>query len=416
MKITDIETCVICPPYQPWNSDALLRYHGPELRYRTIFVVHTDNGLYGLGEYWTRTWAGMETWVERLRGTNPCDWLAHPELPIGLAPAIYDLAGKHNDVPACKLFGPKVRARVPMAAWTVSQTPAKMAEEVQHAAAAGYTWLKYHTNHFHNIVAQTEAMQAAAPTGFKVHYDLNFDNGVDHVLDLARELVKFPIAGALEDPLRMHDTEGYRFLRQKSPLPIYFHHLPLGGREALMGLADGYMLGHAPVGDVIRRAGLFEAAGIPFMMQNVGGNITRAFVAHMAASLPTATLHHVNACHLWAEDVVTPHLTVAGGTVRVPEAPGLGLTLDRDALARWSAAQADPLPRALVRIRYAGLPAIYARLPVHALSDANGTGPGFVDGFGPGYNHPVDQDYCEDDGTSRFAALWERTASGPVSE
>jgi L-alanine-DL-glutamate epimerase-like enolase superfamily enzyme len=358
----------------------------------------------------------METWLSRLRGANPCDFLAHPALPIGLAPAIYDLVGKYNDVPTCKLFGPRVRARVPVAAWTVSQTPAKMAEEVRRAAASGYTWLKYHTSHFHNIVAQTEAMQAAAPSGFKIHYDLNFDSAVDHVLDLARELVRFPVAGALEDPLRMHDTEGYRLLRQKSPLPIYFHHLPLGGREALMGLADGYMLGHAPVGEVLLRAGLFEAASVPFMLQNVGGNITRAFVAHLAASLPTATLHHVNACHLWAEDVVTPPLAVAGGTVRVPEAPGLGVTLDRDALDRWSAVQADPLPRALVRIRYAGLPPIYARLPVHALSDAQGTGPGFLDGFGAGYDRPVDLDYEDDDGSTRFAALWERTASGPVTE
>jgi L-alanine-DL-glutamate epimerase-like enolase superfamily enzyme len=415
MKITDIETHVICPPFQPWNADALLRYHGPEFRYRTVFVVHADNGLYGLGEYWGRTWEGMEGWLSRLRGANPCDYLAHPALPIGLAPAIYDLVGKHNDCPAFKLFGPRLRARVPMAAWTVSQTPAKMAGEVRRAAEMGYAWLKYHTGHFHNVLAQTEAMQEAAPPGFKVHYDLNFDNSVDHVLDLARELARFPIAGALEDPLRMHDLEGYRLLRQKCPLPVYFHHLPLGGREALMGLADGYMLGHAPVGEVLWRAGLFEAASVPFMLQNVGGHITRAFVAHMAASLPTATLHHVNCADMWAEDVVTPALKAAGGTVRVPEAPGLGVTLDRDALARWSAVQPAPLPRALARIQYAGLPPIYARLPVHALSDAQGAGPGFIDGFGPGYNHPVDLDYCDDDGSPRFAALWERTASGPVS-
>ena len=416
MKIIDIERHVICPPFHAWNSDALIRYHGTGYCYRTIYVFRTDTGLEGLGEHLHEDWGGMDEWLERLRGSNPAEWLAHPSLPIGLAPAIYDLVGQHNDVPAYRLFGPQVRARVPMASWTVSQTPSKMALEVEHAVAAGYTWIKYHTNHFHNIIAQTEAMQAVAPPGFKVHYDLNWDSSADHVLDLARELAKFPVAGAIEDPVRNHDFEGYKLLRQKSPLPIYYHHLQLGGREGLLGLADGYMLGHAPVGNVVQRAGLFEAANVPFMLQNVGGNITRAFVAHMAAAFQMATLHHVNDCQLWAEDVVTPALEVAGGTVRVPEGPGLGLKLDREALAKWSAAKPAEPKQALVRIQYSGLPPIYARPPVHDLSDARGCGPSFVDGHGAGYNHPVDLYFEEDDGSAAFANRWERAAGGPFSD
>ncbi|MDP6063608.1 MAG: hypothetical protein QGI49_02295 [SAR202 cluster bacterium] len=44
---------------------------------------------------------------------------------------------------------------MPVSAWAVSQTPEKMAEEV-------------------------------APRGFKVHYDLNFDSTVEHILNLGR--------------------------------------------------------------------------------------------------------------------------------------------------------------------------------------------------------------------------------------
>ena len=415
MKITHIETHSICPPFLDWNSDVIIRYRGTDAPCRTIFVVHTDNGLEGLGEFGGLIRDGMEEEVAQLVGTDPWDWVAHPTMAIWLAPAIYDLLGKYNDVPAYKLFGPKVRSRVPMAAWTVSQTPSKMAEEVEHAAEAGYTWLKYHTSHFHNIVAQTEAMQAVAPPGFKVHYDLNFDSTVEHIMELDRELYRFPIAGALEDSVGNHDFEGYRMLRQKCRLPLYFHHLPLRGREAFIGLADGYMLGHMPVGQVIQRAGLFEAANVPFMTQNTGGNIARAFVAHMAAAFPMATLHHVTDTGLWAEDVVTPVLEVAGGTVRVPEGPGLGLMLDRDALEHWAAVKPSRLPRALVRIQYSGLPTIYARLPASRLLDHLGTGPSFLDGYGPGYNRPVDMDYLDDDSTPEFSNLWERTAEGPVS-
>ena len=70
-----------------------------------------------------------------------------------------------------------------------------MAAEVEHAVEQGYTWLKYHTDHFHNMIDQTEAMQEVAPPGFRVHYDMNMDSTIDHVLDVIRELQKFPVAG-----------------------------------------------------------------------------------------------------------------------------------------------------------------------------------------------------------------------------
>ena len=327
MKITDIETHEACVPLQSWNAKAIRYYQDTNFSYRTIYVLKTDNGLEGLAEMSGRERGNEQEWKDRLVGTNPADWLANPSLPISFAPAIYDLVGKYNDVPAYKSFGPKVRSRVPVSTWTVSQTPAKMAEEVEHAVEQGYTWLKYHTGHFHNMIDQTAAMQEVAPTGFRIHYDKNMDSTIDHILDVIRELQKFPVAGALEDTLRVHDYTGYKLLRQKSPFQLIYHHMPLFGQEAVLGPTDSYMLGHAPVGQVIERAGLFEALNVPFMMQNVGGNITRAFVAHMSAAMPRATLHHVNATNLWAEDVVTPVLEVGGGMISVPEEPGLGLTL-----------------------------------------------------------------------------------------
>ena len=423
MKITEIATHEICPPFHEWNSEAITRYQGPEFRCRTVYVFRADNGLEGLGERGGRQTPADDEWISRLEDTNPAEWLAYPELPVWLACGIYDLVAKFNDIPVYRLFGPRVEGwhvagsgllteRVPVSAWAVSQSPEKMAEEVVHAVEGGHTWLKYHTNHFHDIVAQTEAMQAVSPRGFKVHYDLNFDSTVEHILSLGRQLEEYPIAGAFEDPVRNEDFEGYRELRSRSPIPIYFHHLPLQGREATMGLADGYLMGHTPVGNAIRRAGLFEASNITFMLQNTEGNITRAFVAHMATAFPGATLHHVTATDLWAEDVVSPPFAVAGGTIAVSEEPGLGLTLDRDALSKWERVGPPELPRALVCILYRGMSPIYGRLPVNSLRDRSGAAPAHLGAFGGGYDQPVDMDYWDDDGTAEFARLWELTASG----
>ena len=86
---------------------------------------------------------------------------------------MYDLMGKHLNIPAWKLIGPKVRSWIPVAAWTVAQAPDAMAEEVRQAAARGYHWIKYHVDEMQDVIAQTEAMQEAAPPYFKVHYDFN---------------------------------------------------------------------------------------------------------------------------------------------------------------------------------------------------------------------------------------------------
>jgi len=411
MKIAEIETHEIHPPLQAWNQDVHRLYQGSTWDARTLVVLRADNGLEGLGDCQGPPNEQLESELEKLKGTNPCQWLAHPRLNIWLAPAIYDLVAQAEGVPVYQLFGPKVRSWVPVSSWTVSQTPAKMAEEVQRAAAQGYTWLKYHTHHFHNAVEQTRAMQEVAPKGFKVHYDVNFDNTVDQVVELARELSQFPIAGLIEDPLRTFDMEGYKLLRQKCALPIVFHHLPLGGREALMGVADGYMLGHSPVGEAIKRAGLFEAANAPFMLQNVGGNITLAFVAHMGAAFDRATLHHVTATNLWEEDVVEPTFPVVSGQVRVPQTPGLGVKLDRGALERLKARPLPPLPKALVRVSLRGGPTTYARPPLarNPLLDERE-----VPGYGEGYTLPLDQDYWYDDGSAQFARLWDQTGKGQV--
>ena len=411
MKITEIELHQFHTPLRAWNRDQHRLFQGSNWDMRTIVVLRTDTGLEGLGEYTGTVNSTVERELDQLRGTNPCRWLAHPELNIWLAPAIYDLVGKANEVPAYQLFGPKVRSWVPVSSWTVSQTPARMAREVEHAAAQGYTWMKYHTNSFHNVIDQTRAMQEVAPRGFKIHYDINFDNTVDHVVEIAGELAQFPVAGLIEDPLRTFDFEGYKTLRQKCALPIIFHHLPLQGREALMGLADGYMLGHASIGAVVRRAGLFEAANAPFMTQNTGGHITRAMIVHMAAAFERATLHHVTLDHMWEADPVEPTLAVVAGQVQVPEEPGLGLRLNYETLERLKALTPPPIPKALIRIRVEGGPTVYARPP---LSRSPYIEPHMVPGVGEGYNCLVDQDFWHDDGSDEFADLWTQTEAGAV--
>ena len=162
-----------------------------------------------------------------------------------------------------------------------------------------------------------------APPGFKVHYDFNADSNLEAVEPVLKELEKFSVAGRIEDPIRAIDHEGYRILREGCSIPILIHH---GPADTFMrhGLTDGFMAGHAPVGLAAKLAGMAESANTPFMLQQCGGTINQAFLAHEAAVSRLAHPGHVSLCHLWKEDVTVETMPVVNGSVQVLGKPGLG--------------------------------------------------------------------------------------------
>ena len=283
--------------------------------------------------------------------------------------ANYDLMGKHLGLPAWKLIGPKVRSWVPVAAWTVSQEPVAMAEEVVQAAGRGYHWMKYHVAEVHNVIDQTRAMQEVAPPGFRIHYDFNVNRDVYTMCPIILELEKFPVAGRIEDVIKATDEDGYRMLREKCSLPIIIHHGPV---EAMIkNICDGYMSGHAAVGSAVKTSAIAEITRKPFMLQNAGGTLNQAFQAHQAAVFPMAAIDHVNLCHLWKEDVT----------------------------CRWTHARLDP-----------NLPgkgtAWFFHEQLHGFE---------VPGYVPSYDNPIDTDFwVEDEDPGEFEKMWQQTESGPA--
>lgn len=88
MKITETELHEIYPPFRGWNREALKLCSGSPWEARAIVVLRADSGLEGVGEVTGGVDDKLREELEQLRGTNPCEWLAHPQLQVGLAPAI----------------------------------------------------------------------------------------------------------------------------------------------------------------------------------------------------------------------------------------------------------------------------------------------------------------------------------------
>ena len=402
IKITRIEQRVITQEFQDWIAYELNHYYGP--LQRTILLVHTNVGLVGLGEWHNPI--ESET-IEKYIGTSPFDWVGD-DTSLGLGIAMYDLMGKAAGIPVYKLFGQRHRLWVPVCAWTVSTHPHRMVEAVKEYTARGYTWMKFHLSPFHNVLEQTAAIQEVAPKGFRIHYDITMHGTRDHMFELLEKLAQFPGAGCFEDPLAANDVEGHAELRRRARLPIVYHHLPLSASfEVLNRSADAYMLGHMDIGNAMQRAGLFAAANVPFMLQNVGGNITRAMTTHMQSAFRLATFHFISAGERFKSDVVNESLEPINGKIRVPEKPGLGVTINEAELERLENLKVEPAPKWIVKSRFDNGTTMYAiHNPKESIFMVRPDWSRFMPPMS--YDDPVKTEYWDDDGSPEYKAMFAR--------
>ncbi|MFP6762085.1 MAG: mandelate racemase/muconate lactonizing enzyme family protein, partial [Planctomycetaceae bacterium] len=400
-RVSSIEVHPIMVPYQDWIQNVLQHFYGPT--HRVIYVVHTESGLIGLGEGHGRE---PDEVLEKYIGTSPFDWIGD-ETSLSLGTAMYDLMGQLAGVPVAKLFGQRQRQWVPVGSWTVSAAPSQMAEAVRQYSQRGYTWLKFHLSPFENVLDQLEAMEKVAPRGFRVLFDLTSGGTDDNTQELLDQIAQSPLAGAFEDPLNTKNIEEYATLRQHCRLPILLHHSPLQFTfDVLRRAADGYILGHAKIGLAMRRAGLMEAAQAPFMLQNVGGLITRTMTTHMQSVFPTAYLHTHSDAETWKDDVVNEQIEPVNGLVRVPNRPGLGVTLNREALDRLKNLKLPAQPKWIIKSEFANGTKMYniadpeqnifmVRPDVRKLIPMS-------------YQSPISTTWWDDDGTPEYRAAFQR--------
>ena len=405
MKITDVDLFQIHPRNQARNRGNFAFYG--QVSKIAVYRVATDSGLVGYGE--TRGPVPPRSAVEPVIGRDPFDFVGS-NLNHGLVAALYDLMGKRLEVPAYKLMGQKRRDAVSLAAWTRPCSPAEFADEVRHAAAAGYTILKMHTSPLWDVMEHTACAEAAAPAGFRLHYD--FNGGALHsrqprtvatVLPVLRQLEDRPVVGFVEDPLARWDVHGWRNLRERTRIPLIMGH---GGQlgtamDATLGMADLYMLGGGGIGNVLACGTALGLLNTQVMFQLVGNGLSTALVLHLAAVLPTATGHAITQMEQYEEDVLREPIRVSEGCARVPEAPGLGVDVDEEALHRL-AANPDPyesIPKGIGVLRLPYGTTLYTQ-SFPDVGRETGTEEGAIRGIG--------FELWQEDGSEAFRRVWER--------
>jgi galactonate dehydratase len=396
-------SALIVPILRPLRASAAvpkIRMTGVELRpvratARTVWLfvrLMTDAGLVGLGEAsdafgFANTTAAdaarmrqeLERFFALIKGGSPFDVESYRQRGEPLArqglvaatafsaieQAMWDLAGQSLDVPTHVLLGGKVRAQLPVYAninrATNPRTPDGFAAAAKRATADGFKTIK--AAPFDGFPPRT------APA---VEIARAIDAGIDAVRAM-REAVG-PSVGIMIDCHSFFDVEEsvavadrlrpYNLTWYEEPVPpervddtVAIRRRitqPMAGGEVLFGLSGfGPLIRRHAVDtimpDVKHCGGLLEMTRIVALAADEG-----VMVAPHNPSGPVSTAASIQACAgmknvnylelqygevTWRSDAVIPPERFVGGTIEIPDRPGLGVALNEDVIR----AQALPL-------------------------------------------------------------------------
>jgi len=381
MKITGVRTHVLRSPLeQPFAfSQGWVRQ-----RSATLVEVSTDAGLTGWGEAFAQ---GLEppeiaaTVIDKalqpiVTGADPLetevlwhrmyhltrDYGRKGSVIAGISAidiALWDIAGKHYEVPIYKLLGGAFRTRVqPYATGfyrVKGQGEAKrLGEEALRHLEAGFSLMKVKLGYGieDDLACMAEIGRALQGKPVTLMADTNHAYGRADALRLGRALEPYRLRW-YEEPVAPEDISGYVELRRKLDTPIAGgenEHTLYGFRELLgAGAVD---IAQPDVGSC---GGLTAARHIVAIAQSHGvqvnphvwgSAIAQAASLQLLAALPVA--HHAlfaqepvlefdRSSHPFRLQLITQPVQQVNGWVEIPSGPGLGVEVDRSVLEKYRA-------------------------------------------------------------------------------
>lgn len=414
-KITSVERILLVVPMVERVRREMERANIHRWSETEVIRVTTDDGTVGYGEtIQNYTWGRVPD-TERVIGHSPFEQMWDDSLGAGLQMALFDVAGKLAGVPTYRLLGHKVRDWCPVSFWDHDMGPDAYEQEAKVAVELGFTSLKIKTRPWFDVYETVKRISTATPDWFHIDCDWNdFLLDVSTAVPVMRELeTDFPKISIWEGPINARDVAGNRLLREKVRTPVAHHYGSVPGAVAIQqGYCDGFVIGGGV--SSVMEAGISAAtANMPFFLQLVGTGLTTAMALHLGAVLSHAQWPAINCHELYSHNLLNERIPVIGGYAQVPEAPGLGVTLNEDALATYQVDVADfSLPRRLIRYGRANGVRIY-------FPDSSWSQDSFMWNFWRTANQPVYErgahtEYLDDDGSPAFADLYQRTQAAPL--
>jgi len=273
----------------------------------------------------------------------------------GIDQALWDLKGKLYDLPVHDFLGGPVRDRMRVYAWIGGDSPARAAEEARARVDAGFTAVKmlaldhmYQIDSFDKVEAvlrRVGEVRQAVGSGVGIAVDFHGRVHKGMAKALVKELEPFHLL-FIEEPVLPENEEALREVARHTTIPIATGERLYSRWDVKKLLHDGYVdiiqpdLSHAGgISEVRRMAAMAEAYDVALAPHCPLGPIALAACLQVDACTPNALIQEQSLnIHYHQTGDLLDYLgdpavfAYHDGYVAIPRGPGLGITVDEEAV------------------------------------------------------------------------------------
>jgi glucarate dehydratase len=261
----------------------------------------------------------------------------------GIEIALWDLRARRARRPLVELLGGRVRDTVAFTEYFAlrhgaEETPADVVRYCERMAEAhDAPWFEGKLGALDvevELAMAADIVRALGP-GRLLRLDANGAYTVPTARQVVRRLADLGVPW-LEDPCRTLD-ETARLREDGAPVSFSTHE-PALPRAAKTGVPDAFCLDASELGGLRRTQDFLRACaavGLDFWCYSGDAGVMTAAYLHLTAAEPSMIRPHQSLFRFTADVVIEQgHYAPRGGLLPVPDGPGLGVTIDRDALRR----------------------------------------------------------------------------------
>ena len=372
MRITDIRATTVTVPLEAPLRHANGCHWGRFVR--TIVEVDTDEGITGLGEMGgggesaEAVFRAMKSYlvghdparIEQMRYliANPTASLYNNRTQIlaALEFACLDILGQKWDVPVSEILGGRLQERVPFASYLFFRYPNSndgsgevrtIEQLVAHALELkdryGFTSHKLKGGVFApEYELECYRAIAVALEGDSFRFDPNAVWSTEQAIWFGQAIEDIK-NDYLEDPV--FGLNGMRRTREKVRMPLATNTVVVGFEQlaanVLNTAVDVILLDTTFWGGIrqcVKAAGVCETFQLGVAVHSSGElGIQLATMLHLGAVIPNLSFAADAHYHHLTDDIIEGgKFRYDGGTIKVPDGPGLGVKLNRDKLEEYS--------------------------------------------------------------------------------
>jgi D-galactarolactone cycloisomerase len=375
MRIAELRTHVLEAPLQQpfhWSVDRT------EVRKSCVVEIVTDTGLTGWGECFgpaRPNAAVVDAFRDQLIGADPLAsdviWQnlysrfrdqGQKGLVVsglsGVDIALWDIKGKAFGVPVYRLMGGPMRTRVQAystGTYRLDEGDPRdyVLREVRERLGEGFNALKLKIGlDFEEDIALIKAVRTEIGPERQLMLDANHAYDATEAIALGRRVADQNI-GWFEEPVVPEDLASYREVKAGQPIPV------AGGEcdytrwgfiniltSRAMDIIQPDTCAAGGLSECKKIADMANAFGVRYIPHVWGSGISIAAALQLLAAIPHTParlrprepmLEFDRSEHPFRQAILIEPLEQSGGWITIPQGPGLGIDVDRDALRRFAA-------------------------------------------------------------------------------